>query len=117
VKLVYLAGPYSAEYASDLWDNVMKARDWTKRLMFIGLSVFCPHLNSMFMDGYGGMDHARFMAIDKEILKRCDGVAVMAGWEDSGGTLEEIAFATELGLPVFYLKDGLDQLMDWQDAR
>lgn len=37
-----------------------------------------------------------------ELMRRCDAVIVLSGWQDSKGTLGEIKEATRIGMPVFY---------------
>jgi Domain of unknown function (DUF4406) len=45
-----------------------------------------------------------------EILKRCDAVAVVGGWEESEGTQKEIDCAIELCIPILY---DFDEVMDY----
>lgn len=36
-----------------------------------------------------------------EALRRCDAVILVPGWEESKGTVAEVAEAVRLGIPVF----------------
>ena len=64
-----------------------------------------------------GMSHAKAKAfsmpttydfwqrMNQNWIRKCDGVivATMIGWHKSKGVTDEIAFATKLGIPVYYL--------------
>ena len=47
---------------------------------------------------------------DLEMLRRCDAVLVVPGWEKSSGTRAEIAEANACGIPVFYALEALQTL-------
>ena len=58
----------------------------------------CPHANTRFFDGQ--LTDAFWLAGTLELLRRCDAVMLVEGWERSSGTLGEIAVA-ERTMPVF----------------
>ena len=107
MKLVYLAGPYSADAEEGIWDNIKIATIWSIRLWSEGYAVLCPHLNTAGFHNYEteetGLNYDVWIAGDLEMLKRCDMMFVMPGWEESKGTQLEIGKATEWGIPVKYL--------------
>jgi len=49
----------------------------------------------------GNHEYNDYFDNNLEILKRCDAVALVPGWEDSIGVEKEIKIANELDIPVF----------------
>lgn len=64
-----------------------------------GCACHCPHTNTRFFDK--AAPDAVFLDGDLEILRRCDFVILVPGWERSQGTLAEINAAVSQGLPIF----------------
>jgi hypothetical protein len=62
--------------------------------------VICPHKNTALFDG--AADDSVWLAGDVEILKRCDVVFAMPGWEKSEGARAEIKEARRLKLEIIY---------------
>lgn len=50
-----------------------------------------------------------------EIMKRCDAVVAMLGWEFSKGAKKEIEVAKEIGIPVFYMEKFDRLLLELQE--
>lgn len=50
-------------------------------------------------------DYAFWQSRDRKLLSKCDGIIVvtMKGWGNSKGVRDEIAYARELGIPVYYI--------------
>lgn len=105
MKLLYVAGPYSGPTSAHVQENLHRAWRTSLTLMKAGYATHCPHLNTQRMDG--ALDYEDFMRIDFEVIKRCDGVFLVSGWQHSPGTLREIAYAQERGIPVY---EDLEQL-------
>ena len=99
MKVIYVIGPFSAPNSWEMECNIRKAEEIALRLWRLGFAVICPHTNTRFFEGA----FSREVVIDgdKEILKRCDGCIKLEGWEMSAGSIEEIRFAMEKGIPVF----------------
>jgi nucleoside 2-deoxyribosyltransferase len=98
-QVIYVAGPYTAETDFKRLENIKKADEVTARLWHMGYYAVCPHKITAF---YGGLcDEQIFIEGGLEILRRCDAVVLVEGWERSGGTLGEIEVAMELHIPVF----------------
>lgn len=49
-----------------------------------------------------GIEHWRFYLGDLHILRRCDAVLTIPGWQDSPGSKMELRLAKDLGIPVFH---------------
>jgi len=116
MKVLYLAGPYRAPTLRGIINNIRKAEKVAIALWQAGFAVICPHLNTALFDGV--CDDKVFLEGDLEILKRCDIVVVLPGWEDSEGTRKEIALAEKLGIPILKLEDipGFKTFLEGKDG-
>ena len=107
--VIFVAGPYRSRWG---WPgivlNIWRARAAAKTLWRMGVYPLVPHLNSCLMDGV--VNDYTFLAGDRELLRRCDAVLVLSGWRRSVGTMAEIAYADQLGLPVIF---GVTAFMAW----
>jgi hypothetical protein len=101
MKIIYVAGPYRADGWHNVWENIMAARDVARKLWLEGWAVVCPHANSILMDG-PDIPARTFLDGDIEILRRCDALFAMRGWERSEGARAEIAEAKRMGLEIIY---------------
>ncbi len=90
MKIVYLAGPYRAGHGRTVRENIRSAEAWAARWWKAGYVVFCPHLNSAFMDGE--VPDARFIEGDLEIMRRMkpDVIGLLPHWAESPGTNREL---------------------------
>lgn len=61
---------------------------------------FEPLNPARHFDGETDRDRAEYMRADMELLLRCDGLAMLPGWEQSRGAKLEYMIAWELRLPV-----------------
>jgi len=104
MKIVYLAGAYRNRDMNGVWDNIMKARTVARQLWVMGFVVICPHTNTIFMDGED-IPPEVFLEGDLEILRRCDAILMLDGFEHSQGAVQEWELAKELDMPVIYQGD------------
>ena len=99
MKLAYVAGPYRGRTHNDVAQNIAAAREVAAHLWSLGYAVICPHLNSAFMSG--AAPEETFLHGGLEMLRRCDLVVLVDGWQASQGTAREIEEARSCGLPIF----------------
>jgi hypothetical protein len=98
--VLFLAGPYRDPRGPHfIRENIERARAAAVHYWQRGFTVFTPHLNSYLMDG-AAPDEA-FIRGALEILRRCDIVVMLPGWQRSAGALAEHALAQELGMEVW----------------
>lgn len=98
-KVVYVAGPYTADEDFDRMQNIQRADKVTVELWAMGVFALCPHKITAF---FGGLrEESVFIEGGLEFLRRCDAVVLVEGWESSGGTLSEIREAMKLHIPVY----------------
>lgn len=100
MKVIYVSGRYRGKSETEVFENIVKARGVAVKLWRDGWAVICPHTNSLFMGTRLG-DKA-FIEGDLEIVKRCDAIYMLRGWEQSRGAKRELEIAIETGLKVYY---------------
>jgi len=99
LKVAYVAGPYRADTIYGVAQNIQRARDVALRLWKLGYATICPHSNTAFFDG--ACDDSVWLSGYLEILRRCDFVVVLDGWEKSEGATKEVRVANTNGIPVY----------------
>ncbi len=99
-KVIYVAGPYRADCENNLFENIMRARAKARELWHEGWTVICPHANSMFMGDKD--DFQLFLDGGLELVRRSDAIYMLAGFEKSEGSLQELALARELGKEIIF---------------
>ena len=114
MKRVYVAGPYSADTVMGVLQNIGRGESTAAYLFKNGFSPFCPwhdkdYVISMYYEYFTAQ---RFKDFSMAWLEVSDAVYLVEGWEKSGGTLEEIKRAKELGIPVF---TSLIELFRWRE--
>jgi hypothetical protein len=107
--LVYIFGPYRAATPSEILDNIRNAEFVARELARNGVDFVCPHLNARLFDGVVEDDQF-WLDMDINIMRRCDCLVGVKGWENSEGSKVEIVIAKSLGMPVYlsceeFLKD------------
>jgi hypothetical protein len=96
-KLVYVAGPYQG----DIKENIEYAEKVSIKLIKLGFDVITPHKNTAGYEQYvdGIITRSTWLAMDLNILSRCDAIFVMNNSSASEGTAAEIAFVKEHNIP------------------
>jgi len=104
--LIYVSGPYTDENARMVTRNILRARREGIRIMKRGYAVIVPHLNCAGFER-AGLLYETILSGDIDIIARCDAVYMMPNWQKSKGARIEQAFATSMGLPIYYSIDDL----------
>jgi len=110
VKVVYVAGPYSAPSHVERELNIVQARTVGAAIVRLGAVPFIPHSNTAHFDDVASPEF--FYAAGLEFLHRSDAVFMGPFWEKSSGSLLELREAGRVGIPVFYT---LQELKAWLD--
>lgn len=98
--IVYVSGPYST---GNWGANVRDAVDAAEYIVQTTENVypFVPHtMSALWSLVYPGHDHEDWMELDLAFVERCDALLRLPG-ESAGGD-EEVAFARELDIPVYF---------------
>lgn len=107
MKVVYIAGPFRAESAWGVEQNIRRAEELALEVWRTGkAAAICPHTNTRFFQGATPDDDV-WLKGDIEILHRCDAVLLTPDWERSSGARAERKVAQEAGIPVFHNLAGL----------
>ena len=109
MKLVYIAGKYTAKTYSEIENNIKKAEAKAVELIakrgLEGYYPITPHLNTAHFEIYEPalpIDYNYWIGGTAELLKRCDCILMMDGWEDSSGARGEKELAEKLSMPIYY---------------
>lgn len=104
IKLVYIAGPYTAPDGWEIERNVRRAEEMAYEVARLGAMPVCPHTNLRYMAD----DLASFLyPATLEMMRRCDAVLFVEGWEKSKGARGEEVEAEKRSMPRFYSVDAL----------
>jgi len=109
--LIYLSSPYTSGGTIDGDEAINRVKS-TKKMLFtlmnMGVTVFSPIVSGTGLFPYGeDKDHSWWMHWDLKMLRKCDGVAVLAlpDWEKSLGIQMELELATILQKPIYIIEE------------
>ncbi len=94
-RVIYVAGPITH---GDSYLNVAEAIDAAETLYEMGWAPLVPHLGYLWHMMYP-KSYEDWMDYDFHLLNRCDALVRLPG--ESSGSDREVAFAEELGIPVY----------------
>lgn len=97
--VIYIAGPYRGKDNWAIEQNIRRAEELALVVWKLGMVALCPHMNTRHFQGV--LPDEVWLDGDLELIRRCDAVLLVSGWKASHGTLAEIAYAKEQGIPVF----------------
>ena len=97
-KVIYVAGPFRAKTQWGIMQNVRKAEDASLKLWKQGYAVICPH--TMTQHFQNECSENVWLNGCLELLKRCDAIYLVEGWEKSEGSVAEYKLAKKLGLLI-----------------
>lgn len=101
MKVIYIAGPYRDKTICRTLDNIRFAERGAKLVWKTHNIAICPHLNTRLFDDVTKPEI--FLEGYLELVRRCDALALLPGWEGSMGTVAEYELAEELGIPVIMI--------------
>lgn len=107
-KVVYIGGPFRADNAWDIEENIRRAERLALEVWRAGAACLCPHTNTRFFQNAAPDDV--WLIGDLSMLARCDAFLVTEDWNRSSGTRAEVTFCEKYGIPVFYK---LEDLLSW----
>ncbi len=99
MKVVYVAGPYSAPNSWEREQHIRKAEQLSLQLIDAGAAPICVHTMARFW--FGRVPEERAIAWGIALLRPSDAVVLVEGWQQSNGTLAEIGEAYKHGIPVY----------------
>jgi Domain of unknown function (DUF4406) len=99
VKVVYVAGKFTGPTARDVHLNVYAAEKVAMLIAEAEAMPLTPHLNTKNFDGTKSPEF--WYAGTLELLRRCDAMMLVPGWEASKGVAAEMEEADRRNIPVF----------------
>ena len=111
MKIIYIAGSFTASTAWDVERNVRRAEEAALEIAMLGAVPMCPHTMYRHFHGQGSPEF--WYAATLALLRRCDAVLFLRMSEYSVGTAQELTVASETGMPIFYIDDGLAAVQKW----
>ena len=109
---VYVAGPFTADSKEAIEANVNEAFFHAKVLKSKGYTPFIPHLLFFYeqwerKNFANHLSYEEAMGWDEAFLVDCDILYVIA---ESRGVLREIEKAKELGIPIVYAHETIEEV-------
>ena len=98
MRLIYIAGPYTAAHPVDRHAHVERARAAARHVALAGAVPVTPHLLSVGLEDI--RDEQWWADATMDVLAACDALVLLPGWQDSRGCVRELAYAEAAGLPV-----------------
>jgi len=105
--LMYIAGPYSHATEIGIQDNISRAARAGLDCCRAGWSVYIPHKNFAGFHAHQDITYDAWIEKDLTILAKCDALLLIEGWASSKGASREYQFAEELGIPHFFIRNGI----------
>jgi hypothetical protein len=112
----YVAGPYRSQTEWGLVYNIRMSEEWALYGWSQGCAMISPHKNTAHFGGAMGLEDTIWLDGDLEIIRRCDFVFLVPGWERSSGTLAEIEFAKKFDIPLFYMPQDQRKFEAWKES-
>lgn len=108
MRVVYVAGKFTGANGWEVARNIRRAESWGFAVAEAGAMPFIPHANTASF--HNTLTDAFWYQGTLEMLRRCDAIILVPGWEDSKGALAEVAEAKKLNMPIF---TGVGPLRTW----
>jgi hypothetical protein len=104
-SIIYVVGPLRDGKLGSRDSNINLAADVAVELWRSGWgAVYCPHLNSGAVGLVSRVGNEELLIHSSLlILRKCDAVAILPGWENSEGSKRELRVALRLSTIVLFL--------------
>lgn len=107
MKAIFIAGKYKGKDFNEIGENIRLAERYAIEVWNLGYGAFCPHLNTAHFEVKAKAREDAYRQFDKKMLRACDAVLALPGWDESQGAKEEITEAKRLGLRIYHSLDDL----------
>ena len=106
MRVIYIAGKYRAPSPWGIENNIRAAEVIALEVAKLGAAPLAPH--PMYRYYQGSLPDEFWLQGTLELLRRCDAVMLVPGWEQSTGARGEKVEAERRGMPVFSKLDDLE---------
>lgn len=122
MRLIYVAGRFTATTREGVQRNIAEAVAIGLEVARVGAMPVIPHSNTSHPNFEALQPYTFWIDGTLELLRRCDGIIMVPGWEASRGACGELAEAQRLGLAVFMTIEELEDRIGrrsrpWIDER
>lgn len=100
MKRLFISHPYRDNSIYKIDENIQSAKIFAKKYWLLGYSVYCPHLNTAFMDDL--IPDKVWLEAHMSWLKLCDTVVMCGRWKQSEGCNNEHFLAKSLHIAIIY---------------
>lgn len=101
MKLVYITGPRVGSDYHQTDRHIGYAREWAEKLARAGHAFYCPQLNTAHFDVVApDISNDFWREMDLKILRRCDAVLLVPGWDNDDVTKRDVHYANTWGIPI-----------------
>lgn len=112
IKLVFCACKYTENATYLIQRNIWHASIYAQEVALLGAIPLCP---ATIGSNYEGIqDYLWWGEAYLTLMRRCDAVFMVPGYDRSNGATKEEVEALRLGMPVFY---DLEDLKEWLDSQ
>ena len=110
IEVIYIAGPLRGPSAWEIEQHTRTAEALALQVWLSGMVALCPHANIRFFQGAAAAEV--FRQGEFELIRRCDALLTVSGWERDPRTSRDMQVAHGLGKPVF---NSMFDLVRWKD--
>ena len=117
MKIIFIAGPYFSDGNHEkIEENIRNAEKYQIALADQGIGFFCSHSHTEHFEQKSNAPEEFYKEMDMLILQRAaDAIIAIPGWENSPGAKNEITWAKENNLKIFFPKSSndLEEIIKW----
>lgn len=111
MKRIYIAGKLTDRDACGYIQNLHDMIAYAEIVRHFGAAVFVP--GNDFLQGlwHGGYEYEDYFKNSIAWLEVSDAVALVPNWENSNGATKEAEHAANLGIPVLFTVDEVEEFL------
>ena len=98
IPTVYIAGPFRAENAWEIEQNIRHAEEWGLRVAEMGCAPLIPHTNTRFF--HGTMTDQFWLDATMALLRITDAAFFIPGWVKSTGAKAEFEISPKVAIQM-----------------
>ena len=101
--MVYVCGPHRSITPEGVDLNIRAAETVSRKIFQAGAFSVCPHVITRGHEEAQGEEFWLRSTLD--LLRKCDAIVILDGWEISEGCVREVQVARDLKIPLYWVRD------------